>query len=115
MSDVRYVDWNMLNALYHSGALPKLITFSVTLAIAPISSYFLSEKYIWNGQYANQLPLSKSTRAEDWTGNPTYAAITAIVTANAVLIAYIIASIREDKQESAPITPAPLSESKKTK
>jgi len=78
----------------NGGALAKLVTFSLVLAVAPISSYFLSEKYVWGG-------------------NSTYAAITAIVAANAVLIAYIIVSVREDKQESFPITPQEKPESRK--
>lgn len=31
------------------GVLAKLIAFSVSLAVVPITSYFVSEKYVWNG------------------------------------------------------------------
>ncbi|CAL1701394.1 unnamed protein product [Somion occarium] len=81
-----------------SGVLAKLIMFSVTLAVAPLSSYFLSEKYLWNG-------------------NSTYAAITAIVAANLVLVLYIIMSVMEERAATpTPITPsAPPPESKKTR
>ncbi|KAG8923235.1 hypothetical protein FRC02_011277 [Tulasnella sp. 418] len=76
--------------------LGQLAFFTLFLAIAPISSYFLSEKYIWNG-------------------NSTYAAITAIVAANAVLLTYIIRSIIEDKrdQEAAQLSKKAGTESKK--
>ncbi|KIM46303.1 hypothetical protein M413DRAFT_441391 [Hebeloma cylindrosporum] len=63
------------------GVLFKLIIFSLSLGIVPLSSYFLSLKYIWNE-------------------NATFAAITAVVSANIVLVAYIITSVLEDKQVS---------------
>lgn len=62
----------------------KLTSFSAALAIVPLSSYFLSMKFLWGG-------------------NSTYAAITAILSANVVLILYIIVSISED-QKSQPAT-----------
>ncbi|EIM88558.1 uncharacterized protein STEHIDRAFT_54910, partial [Stereum hirsutum FP-91666 SS1] len=64
----------------YSGVLIKLVLFSASLGIVPISSYFLTDKYLWNG-------------------NSTYSAITAIVAANIVLVAYIVLSLLEDKQE----------------
>ncbi|KAJ7095276.1 hypothetical protein B0H15DRAFT_775539 [Mycena belliarum] len=72
-----------------SGQLAKLVFFSLSLGIIPISSYFASMKYLWNG-------------------NATYAALTAVVGANVVLVAYIITSILDDKRPTAP------AESKKT-
>ncbi|KAI9466821.1 hypothetical protein BJY52DRAFT_1110480, partial [Lactarius psammicola] len=62
------------------GVLLKLVIFSLSLGIVPIASYFASEKYIWDG-------------------NSTFAAITAIVAANIVLIAYIVSSLRDDQAE----------------
>ncbi|KAF7301364.1 hypothetical protein MIND_00701600 [Mycena indigotica] len=74
-----------------SGAqLAKLILFSLALGIAPLSSYFGSLKYVWDG-------------------NSTYAALTAVVAANIVLVAYIITSILDDQRTTAPST-----ETKKT-
>ncbi|KAJ7179232.1 hypothetical protein C8R46DRAFT_1073023 [Mycena filopes] len=73
-----------------SGQLAKLAFFSLSLGIVPIASYFGSMKYLWNG-------------------NATYAALTAVVGANLVLVAYIIAAIRDDQR-----TPPPATESKKT-
>ncbi|KAG6378836.1 hypothetical protein JVT61DRAFT_13116 [Boletus reticuloceps] len=60
------------------GALIKLLLFAATLAILPISSYFISLRYMWGG-------------------NHTYAAITAVVAANLVLVVYIVTSILEDR------------------
>ncbi|GJE84428.1 VMA21 domain-containing protein [Phanerochaete sordida] len=76
------------------GVLFKLLLFSAALAIAPLSSYFLSLNYVWNG-------------------NSTYAAITAIVAANAVLVAYIAVSLQEERKAQA--QPVAKAESKKDK
>jgi len=59
--------------------LIKLVIFSVSLAVVPISVFFISQSYIWNG-------------------NATYAAITAVFAANAVLVAYIVSSVLEDRE-----------------
>ncbi|KAG6838084.1 hypothetical protein H0H87_005631 [Tephrocybe sp. NHM501043] len=59
--------------------LIKLVLFSLSLGLIPLTSYFASQKYLWNG-------------------NSTYAAITAVASANIVLIAYIISSVLEDKE-----------------
>ncbi|KAF9263511.1 hypothetical protein L218DRAFT_1077054 [Marasmius fiardii PR-910] len=71
------------------GTLVKLIVFSVCLGVAPLTSYFASLKYIWNG-------------------NSTFAAITAVVAANIVLVTYIVLSLLEDKSH-----PQKASETKK--
>jgi len=63
-----------------TGVLFKLVAFSLSLGIVPIASYFASEKYVWNG-------------------NSTFAAITAVVAANVVLVAYIVSSLRDDQAE----------------
>ncbi|KAL0582035.1 vacuolar ATPase assembly integral membrane protein vma21 [Marasmius crinis-equi] len=60
------------------GTLIKLIIFSISLGVAPLGSYYASLKYLWNG-------------------NTIYAAITAVVAANIVLITYIVLSLLEDK------------------
>jgi len=64
--------------MVQGGVLVKLIIFSVTLGVLPIGSYFLSLEYLWKG-------------------NPTLAAITAIITANVVLVVYIITAVLEDR------------------
>ncbi|CAE6397744.1 unnamed protein product [Rhizoctonia solani] len=73
-----------------SAVLFKLSGFSIALAVVPLSSYFLSMNYLWGG-------------------NSTYAALTAIVSANVVLIAYILLSISDDRASR----PDPPKESKK--
>ncbi|TFY83829.1 hypothetical protein EWM64_g196 [Hericium alpestre] len=68
-----------------SGVLIKLVVFSISLGVVPLGSYFFTEKYVWNG-------------------NSTYAAITAIISANIVLVSYIILSLLEDREERKIIT-----------
>ncbi|KAI0347391.1 hypothetical protein BDW22DRAFT_1481032 [Trametopsis cervina] len=63
-----------------SGALAKLLIFSFALGVGPLSSYFLSLNYLWSG-------------------NNTYAAITAVAVANVVLVGFIITSVWEEKRE----------------
>ncbi|KAK7061627.1 hypothetical protein R3P38DRAFT_2830590 [Favolaschia claudopus] len=63
--------------------LPKLIFFTLSLGIVPITSYFGSLKYLWNG-------------------NATYSAFTAVGAANLILVAYIVTAIIDDKTETTP-------------
>ncbi|CAE7113169.1 unnamed protein product [Rhizoctonia solani] len=65
-----------------SAVLFKLSGFSIALAVVPLSSYFLSMRYLWGG-------------------NSTYAALTAIISANIVLMAYIVLSISDDRASRA--------------
>ncbi|KAF5320874.1 hypothetical protein D9619_000519 [Psilocybe cf. subviscida] len=65
-------------------ALFKLLAFSVMLGVLPIGSYFASRNYLWEG-------------------NDTYAAITAIVAAQFVLVSYIIVAVVEDRQQGKPL------------
>ncbi|KAI0269175.1 hypothetical protein BC834DRAFT_967825 [Gloeopeniophorella convolvens] len=76
-----------VQAAEQGGVLLKLVIFSLSLGIVPLTSYFASEKYVWNG-------------------NSTFAAITAIVAANVVLVAYIISSVRDDKAEREATKPS---------
>ncbi|KAI9000908.1 hypothetical protein BD414DRAFT_532715 [Trametes punicea] len=64
------------------GALFKLMITALALGIAPLSSYFLSRDYLWNG-------------------NTIYAALTAILAANLVLVAYITEAVREESLSRA--------------
>ncbi|KNZ79909.1 Vacuolar ATPase assembly integral membrane protein VMA21 [Termitomyces sp. J132] len=72
---------NAAHASFRS-VLIKLILFSLSLGLVPITSFFASQRYMWNG-------------------NSTYAAITAVVSANIVLVAYIISSVLEDKGDTS--------------
>ncbi|KAF8974192.1 hypothetical protein BDZ97DRAFT_1911403 [Flammula alnicola] len=65
------------------GVLFKLIIFSISLGVVPLASYFLSLNYLWDQ-------------------NSTFAAITAVVAANIVLVAYIVVSVLEDRQQNKP-------------
>ncbi|KII95237.1 hypothetical protein PLICRDRAFT_97498, partial [Plicaturopsis crispa FD-325 SS-3] len=76
------------------GVLVKLILFSVSLAVVPISIYFASEKYVFDG-------------------NSTYAAIAAVFSANIVLAAYIVASLLEDRPSGTAPAPEKKPETKK--
>ncbi|KIY67435.1 hypothetical protein CYLTODRAFT_397131 [Cylindrobasidium torrendii FP15055 ss-10] len=71
----------LANQAASGGTLVKLVVFSVSLGVLPLSSYFISLNYIWDG-------------------NATFAAITAIVAANAVLVSYIVSSVYEDGSSS---------------
>ncbi|KAI1796282.1 hypothetical protein LXA43DRAFT_1178269 [Ganoderma leucocontextum] len=76
------------------GVLVKLIIFALSLGILPISSYFLSRDYLWDG-------------------NTIFAAITAIVAANVVLVAYIVESLREEARHKSKEKGKQPAESKK--
>ena len=84
-------------SIHSTGVLFKLVAFSVSLGIVPIASYFASEKYIWNG--ASRAVSSTLSSPTCIPGNSTFAAITAVVAANVVLVAYIVSSLRDDKAE----------------
>ena len=93
--------------------LAKLLIFSITLAVAPLSSYFLSEKYLWNGMlHTPPLTLGRYLTLRV-LGNSTFAAITAIVAANIVLVVYIIMSVLEEKAATS-TQPSSETETKKT-
>ena len=87
----------MTGPIHSKGVLLKLIIFSLSLGIVPIASYFASEKYIWNGAPSQIIQSLRLTLCIP--GNSTFAAITAVVCANVVLVAYIITSLREDQTE----------------
>ncbi|KDR83865.1 hypothetical protein GALMADRAFT_86504 [Galerina marginata CBS 339.88] len=78
------------------GVLFKLIVFSVSLGVIPLASYFLSLDYLWHG-------------------NSTFAAITAVVAANVVLVAYIISSVLEDKKDALSTSQKEQVDTKKNK
>jgi uncharacterized membrane protein YjgN (DUF898 family) len=92
----------MRRSIRSTGVLFKLIIFSLSLGIVPITSYFASEKYIWNGAFLGADLFHSARLSPDllaFIGNSTFAAITAVVAANVVLVAYIISSVRDDQVE----------------
>ena len=78
------------------GVLAKLLIFALSLGVVPISSYFLSRDYLWDGTSVPPPPRTLHSSFLSTAGNTIYAAITAIVAANVVLVAYIIESLREE-------------------
>ena len=71
---------NTLTFSPQSPVIVKLLTFTFLMIAAPISIYFLTARTIF-------------------AGNATWAGATAAVTANVVLIGYIIVAVREDQSE----------------
>ena len=65
--------------LSHRSSITKLVAFSLALVLLPIAIYFVSLDSVYSG-------------------NSTYAAITAAVTANVVLISYVAMAIYEDDE-----------------
>jgi len=97
---------SMKHPIHSTGVLFKLVVFSLSLGLVPITSYFASEKYIWNG--ASWFTTSTLEDLPDplaSAGNSTFAAITAVVAANVVLVAYIISSLRDDQAEREAVKP----------
>ncbi|KAJ5624216.1 Vacuolar ATPase assembly integral membrane protein vma21 [Penicillium lagena] len=65
----------------------KLLGFTAAMAVGPIGVYFLTVNSIFS--------------ADCWAGNATFAGITAAVTANVVLFAYIYVAWKDDQGERA--------------
>ena len=65
----------------------KLLGFTLLMVVAPISVYFLIANVLMNS--------SKSSN--------TWAGAAAALTANIVLVGYIVVAIREDQDEQRPI------------
>jgi len=79
----------------NAGVLAKLLIFAVAMAVVPITAYYGSLTYLWNG-------------------NASYAALTAVLAANIVLVAYIVVASLED-QPSKPTAPSSQHVSDETK
>lgn len=114
----RYVSISYAVALPHEpyilrGALIKLLFFAVTLAVLPLSSYFISLRYMWGGVFLLHISLEHNLLLPFLAGNHNYAAITAICAAHLVLVAYIVTSILEGGKSLAEAEGKKLTESKK--
>jgi len=57
------------------------LVFSISLALVPIATYFGSAKFLWGG-------------------NTTYAALSAVVMANIILVAYIRIAVLEERRNT---------------
>lgn len=95
-------------------ALVKLFAFSISLAIVPITSYFVSLKYIWVGTSCRLFKWLIRVVTLALSGDTTAAALVAVFTANLVLVAYIIVSVQEESK-ARNITASAPSETKKTR
>ncbi|CCA70613.1 hypothetical protein PIIN_04550 [Serendipita indica DSM 11827] len=67
------------NQTEQSGVITTLLVFSVSLAVVPISAYFGTQWYLT-------------------PGNTIYPAVAAVVSANIILISYVILAIRDDSE-----------------
>ncbi|KAI9834722.1 MAG: vacuolar ATPase assembly integral membrane protein vma21 [Sarea resinae] len=73
----------------------KLLGFTFAMICGPIGIYFLTLNTVFQGK--PQLTPPSPPRKK---GNSTLSGATAAVTANVVLIAYILVAVREDQSES---------------
>lgn len=82
------------------------------MAIAPVSAYFLSLHYFFEGELPPVFHCLQAEKCHAGT-NQNGAAITAAVTANIILFGYVIVALIED--QTSPSAPAPVQkEEKKT-
>ena len=83
---------------FNRGVLVKLMLFAVSLAIVPITTFFGTQKLLWNGE--------ESYDGSFWwlmwqaPGDSTFAAISAVFAANFVLVIYIAQSVRDDNTQN---------------
>ncbi|KAI5452194.1 vacuolar ATPase assembly integral membrane protein vma21 [Naganishia albida] len=66
---------------FQRAVLAKLLFFATLVAVVPIATYFVTIDRLWHG-------------------STTWAAISAVVSANIVLIGYVIVAFREDAGDS---------------
>ena len=80
---------------FKRATLVSLVIFSLSLGVAPLATYFGTLQYLWDGQCTFTICTTLKV-----SGNATFAAISAVVAANIVLVAYIVTSLLEDRQSS---------------
>ena len=87
----------------NSDVIFKLLGFTLAMVTAPIGMYFLTVKTIFSGELSVPLVIIHLWQLlmPEKTGNSTFAGATAAITANVVLIAYIVVAWREDQGEKA--------------
>ena len=78
----------------------KLLFFTLLMIVAPLGSYYLTLKTIWAGEHNLTSSWLDYPSCLCALGNNTYAGATAAVVANIVLIAYVIAAVREDAADA---------------
>lgn len=67
-----------------TSVIAKLLLFSAAMIVLPLSAYYLSLEYLFQGYKTN------------------YAAITAAITANLVVAGYVVVAFLEDDTASTP-------------
>ncbi|KAJ5917793.1 Vacuolar ATPase assembly integral membrane protein vma21 [Penicillium verhagenii] len=76
----------------------KLLGFTAAMVFAPIGMYFLTVNSIFGGEIEIMSGLQEiGTSLTSTQGNATYSGITAAITANVVLFAYIYVAWKEDQ------------------
>lgn len=70
------------SAKISSTVMLKLISFSAAMLILPLSAYYLSLEYLFQGYKTN------------------YAAITAAIVANLVVVGYVVVAFMEDDSDT---------------
>lgn len=79
--------------------MAKLLLFAFLVAVVPITTYFTTIKHIFDGELRVATCGScKNTKLLRHVskGNTTYAAIAAIISANIIMVAYVIVALNED-------------------
>lgn len=83
-----------------SRVLGKLVLFAFLVAFVPISMYFTTLKYVFAGtSLLTHCFVSHSliiAHVHLMTGSTAKAAISAIVSANIIMVAYVVVAFRED-------------------
>ena len=75
----------------------KLLGFTLAMIAGPIGTYFLTLHTIFHGSLKSIIYVFQQLSLS--TGNSTWAGATAALTANVVLIAYVIVAMNEDESE----------------
>jgi hypothetical protein len=88
------------------------------MAVVPIGTYFTTLHYFTKGKYSSEWNrwTSYTTRREETganlSGSTTISAICAIITANIVLVGYVVVAFREDAAYQPPAVREKITEKK---
>ena len=75
----------------------KLLAFTAAMVMAPLGAYFGSLNMLFKGKLLECI--GEPSELMFVPGNSTWAGATAALTANAVLISYVIVAMKEDQSE----------------